>query len=264
MGRRAISFISYNPFEDTRIDPKLSQDMYRYPELPTYIHDSVRRAKRLVSGMSYEDLVQKSKELDRMVTQSFYLSNELSDSPGSYTSADESDCLRAFLHHAPHNLPQETWHLYFGVLALSLAGEIVNTIWPSKEYLEEVGPELSLTQGLRPTERTSEEILASKKHQALDFAVESIRAVGFGEGLQIAFEIKKEKIQAAKKRREPEDKIKKAYISWYFSNKGEGVFRNRTHAAELFHSKEMTEKERRIISDPNTLIRALRLHLKEK
>lgn len=57
------------------------------------------------------------------------------------------------------------------------------------------------------------------------------------------------------------NKLKQRYINWYFANLGKEVFRNRTDAPEIFWTT-LTEKEKVLVSDPNTFAKALRKHFK--
>ena len=128
MGRRAISLITYNPYEDQRIDPKSSADIFTCPELPSHIHDAVARAKKLVGNMGLKQLKDIAKQLDVMAAASIYCINELDNTEKDYVPADESDNLKAYLKYADHDYPDSDWPMLFGVLAFSLAGEIVNAL----------------------------------------------------------------------------------------------------------------------------------------
>ena len=264
MGRRAISLITYDPYEDRRIDPKSSANIFSCPELPGHIHDAVARAKKLIGYMELEQLKAITKQLDSMVNGHYYRLKELESSDKDYVPADESDNLRAYLKYADHNYPDRDWPVLFGALALSLAGEIVNTLWPSKEYIAAIGGEVSLIQSVNPDYSPAELTEASRRH-VQEFAVEAVRAVGFGEGFKVAFEFKHEAksraSRAAKLRHQVTDTVKDEFIAYWLQLERDGVIKSKNQAAKDFRNSLPVLPNGRKISE-QTLIRALRKHLK--
>jgi len=68
---------------------------------------------------------------------------------------------------------------------------------------------------------------------------------------------------AANSRHAPGNEIKKRFIKWYFENEHAAIFTSRNQAASKFH-RNLTDEERRIISIPETLVRALRRHTEQR
>lgn len=180
MGRRAISFISYDPYKDQRIDPASSKDLFKNQELPSCIHDAVSRAKKLVKLMPTSDLSKIAANLDRMVSCHHYAFEQLNNSTKNYSQSDESDNLEAFLIHANHDYPAQEWPIIFGALTLSLAGEIINTLWPTPEYIEEIGYYRTILDSADPN-YDPYEVTPKLVDHANNFAVEAVRAVARGE-----------------------------------------------------------------------------------
>lgn len=180
MGRHAIAFISYDPYSDQRIAPQNHRDLLPHKELPPYIHDAVFRAKDLVGHLSHEELMDLAAKIDRYILGASGVAFfQGSQSERNYRPANESDRLLSFLMHGKHQEPTEDWAKLFGGLTLCLAGEIINTLWPSNEYLHEVEGELNFiaqceSDGLKRNFDHSQHVL--------DLTFEAVKAVGLGEG----------------------------------------------------------------------------------
>ena len=56
-------------------------------------------------------------------------------------------------------------------------------------------------------------------------------------------------------------RIKADFVTWYLENIGSGIFHSKAQAAEKFHVS-LSEEDQKILTNPNTLIRGLRAHLK--
>lgn len=239
-GRRVISFVSYNPFTDQRIDPISSADLYKYKELPGCIHDAVRRAKRLVVTESLEGLRDLAARID------FYSKHHVSqvflDSIDKYVSADESDELMHYLEYGDHNVPVEEFPQLFGCLALSLTGELVNTLWPSDEYLAKTTRETLIMKEINP----SYDPIFSIREYAEHLAVEAVRAVGFGEKYKAVVKTTidvdskyKEKAKriaskAGRKKNEPTEKLKRGFLVFWLGLRRKNDRRSDKQAARDF------------------------------
>lgn len=214
MGRRAISLISYNPYTDQRIDPLDADDIYKNKDIPSYIHDAVRRAKDLVGDISIEILNKHVLKVNKylILGAPFQAAiDRLNDSSRNYCSSNQSDELRDFLEYADHDESEFNKPILFGVLTLSLAGEMINILYPSDEYKKEVGGELEL---LKDSYLGSDEY---KREVVMDLAVEAVRSAGIGEGLLIASRFKQEKSNASDKSRKDKNLLYSLFCEWAIS-----------------------------------------------
>jgi len=232
MGRRSISFISYDPYTDQRIDPASSDDLYKYSELPHCIHDAVFRAKKLTDNLPVERLREEAILLDHYLLNSSVPGvKDLEYSGRNYGAADESDQLKSYLRYAEHDIPGEKYAVLFGVLALSLAGELVNTLWPSEAYLEKIGPVSDFYKSLIPDyENTQAE---QDKTLVFDLAVEAVRAVGFGEGM-LYEKLRETNARNAKKAHNKKGEIFRKFKEWALSLEENHLFLYPKQAAKYY------------------------------
>lgn len=188
MRRRSISFISYDPYTDQRIDPMRGSDLHKHPEIPSCIHDAVSKAKYLVGNRPHKELLEYAFGLDVIAQDSSFLLRQKSRFQGErdYSSADETDKLLAFIEQNEDSYSLEEWPVLFGVLALSFAGEIINTVWPSEAYLAATLAEKQYIDAIRrDTGKPPNSAPPPYSKDLLwNFAVESVRAVGVGLGLE--------------------------------------------------------------------------------
>lgn len=263
MGRRSISFTSYDPYNDSRIDPRDSRDLYRFPELPDTIHDTVRRAKILVGVTTLDELKDRAEKIETYCkygkmesAKSLFASNY------NYMRAGESRDLMNYLKFCDHEIPVDEHPRLLGILAMSLAGEIVNALWPSGEYLglEKVAREIAWVKSINP----DYDPINSPKGYVMDLANEALIAVGHGEVLSVSAGIvkremktKNDKKNAADKGHEEGNKIKDRCLTWYEENKNSGLFKSPRAAAKMFYEKKMDDRDKSYITDWDTLYRHL-------
>jgi len=232
MGRRSISFISYNPYIDQKIDPISSDDLFKYPGLPHCIHDAVFRAKKLATNMPIEQLREQARLIDGYLLNSSVPGiKDLEKSGRDYGSADESDQLKSYLNHAEHDIPNEQYSVLFGVLALSLAGEIVNTLWPSENYLQEIGPVSSIYKSLIPNYEKNQ--ATEDKSLVAELAIEAVRAVGFGEGV-LYEKLRATNARNARKAHDKKGEIFQKFNEWALALEAHHPFSYPIQAARYF------------------------------
>tara|TARA_R100000687_G_C6451311_1_gene165453 strand:- start:2062 stop:2952 length:891 start_codon:yes stop_codon:yes gene_type:complete len=185
LGRRRLAFIDYNPFEDKRISPKSLSDRSSLPEIPEPIHDAVRRAKAISGHLEQSLLFEIAGILDTAYRDKTSLiaskSKEFEQSPYDHIPANESDHLEAFLCKSGDMIPGEERALYFCVLTYSLAGEVLNTLYPSDEYIRYTADEIDFLRMHRP-DYDPRQITESNRQTALSLTVEALRAVARAEG----------------------------------------------------------------------------------
>jgi hypothetical protein len=241
--RHQLAFASYDPFTDDRIDPTDAERIFAYTELPTCVHDAVARAKRLVDKLDRDALTQRAGELTQMLGDGLvYTATALKDNTErDYAPAQESDCLKAYLEYATHSHLPEQWPSLFGLLALSLAGEITNTLWPSEPFLSHRVSRTGVhTDLIEVTE--SEEI---QRQRVLDAAIEAVRTVGFGEGFKAALhelETKRKNRIRAKTTHKEKEPIFTRYIDWVLALGSTHTYRYQSHAEQDF-LKELEQKQ---------------------
>ncbi len=68
-------------------------------------------------------------------------------------------------------------------------------------------------------------------------------------------------VKAAGERHRPARELKERYINWFYANEASGLFHSKRQAAEKFHSS-LTQEEKRIVTTPNTFVKALRAYEK--
>jgi hypothetical protein len=212
VARQALAFISYDPYTDQRIDPVNASDIYKFTEIPICLHDAVRRAKHLVNKMPINDLKKCAQMVEGYISMgSSYQVNELNVSGRSYCSSSMSDDLRAFLQYADHDESVANKPILFGVLTLCLAGEIINTLYPSNKHNQQRNDKSKVFKGL---------YVASDEYRTeivMELAIEAVRSSGFGEGLLLASNFKKEKSHASEQSRRKKNLIYDLFCDWAMS-----------------------------------------------
>ncbi len=145
------SFISYDPFKDQRIDPSSSDGLFIHEEVRGALHDAVARAKELIGPVETKELNERALLVAQMVRDGAIhhaLDDEKEDGQRDYKLGGEPDYLKAYLTHVDHDQPFEQWPALFGVLTLSLAGELINLLWPSDAYKNWCNPKGSSADSL--------------------------------------------------------------------------------------------------------------------
>lgn len=241
--RHQLAFVSYAPFTDTRIDPSDADSLFKHAELPTCLHDAVARAKKLMGTMDGHELTKRAGDLTQMLGDGqIYTANTITDdAERDYALAQESDCLKAYLEQATHSLPHEQWPSLFGLLALSLAGEIANALWPSEIFLRHETTASSQTMDKLDYDESDE----TQRRRLLDAAIEAVRAVGFGEGFSAALheiETKRKNRNRAKNTHIAKEPIFTAYIDWALALGASHPYRYQSHAEEDF-LKELEQSQ---------------------
>jgi len=237
------AFISYDPYTDTRIDPpdgKGGSD----DRVPFFLHSAVRRAKVLVDHAPLSKIISDVELIEHItITVGVFLyekRKKTDDGKLLYSGAagvlkdylaiaskgpipfsrskllDFSDDGIAYIGVSKKNIPIERWPYLFGVLALSIAGKIVNELWPTEE-LSAVPPRFDNGNvGCSPdcpdylTDRDKELSLYCDTADAL-------QAVGFGEGLLVAEEYRNKHKSAAEKSPKAHQKLYEIFNSWALS-----------------------------------------------
>lgn len=243
--RHQLSFISYDPFADERIDPTNADNLFRHPELPDCIHDAVVRAKKLIGPLSSDELTQQAGALTKMLGDGqVYTAHSLDAEPGrDYIPAHEPDCLTAYLHYVQHEIPAERRAALFGLLALSLAGEIANTLWPSDTFIAYMSPNASPPKDdFCDTQQDK-----AMQERVSDLAIEAVRAIGFGEEFQAALhelETKRKNSERAKKTHKGKEPLFAAYIEWALALGNNHPYRYQSHAeADFLYELAKTRPE---------------------
>tara|TARA_R110002110_G_scaffold14698_1_gene67581 strand:- start:3891 stop:4745 length:855 start_codon:yes stop_codon:yes gene_type:complete len=235
MTRHQLAFVSYDPFTDQRIDPLDGSDLHKRPELPRCAHDAVARAKKLVNKLSSADIRSQAGELAALLEQGqFCIGRKLEQqNERNYVFSDEPDLLSAYLTNADHDIPPERWPELFGILTLSLAGELVNLLWPSDAYLNLCPPQLESAPGHIDLNESSETV----EKRVLAIAIEALRSSGFGEGFQAALfelESKRKNRERGKKSHKGKEPLFDAYIKWATDLGKDHPYRYQSHAEEDF------------------------------
>ena len=146
IGRRQLAFINYDPINERTLDPENSIDRRTYPEIPEHLFYTVRRAKKIAGKLSSRQLMAIAADLDVIYRKSHVaLSVQFEQQKYNYISAGLANQLKAYLAAGSHNISRSQWSIYFSVLALSLAGEVLNTLYPSQQYNEQIGNEVCLS-----------------------------------------------------------------------------------------------------------------------
>lgn len=222
------AFAEYDPFTDQRVDSDKADDLYRYPTLPTCLHDAVARAKRLTGHMDRETLTSLALCVDRWARDGGIPNSEkleIAESQGrDYVISSEVDCLHAWLESHPDAPPLEEWPALFGVLALRLAGSILAELWAA-------GAPQKANEGPYDAPQAQ----PSRLHQ--EAAIEAVRAVGVGEGLKAAVgELHRREINRRNARHSPKGKaeIQSLYIEWVGRLGESHTYRRQSHAEQDF------------------------------
>jgi hypothetical protein len=227
MERSALTFISYDPFKDERIDPSNVNYILTDKELPRCIHNAVARAKKLTGKMSVNELTMELIGIRKYIKKgSNCRKDDLKNSGGrGWVSSTDSDNLQAFFIHSDHDIDPTLWPKLLGIHALSRAGEIVNILWPSKKYAD----------SLTPNELANNELLKGSYtlNGIFDLAIDAVTAVGFAEGVKALSNRNKNKRNATKthQRKEP---IFNGYIKWALDLPKDHSYRFQSHAEDAF------------------------------
>jgi len=247
------AFFSYDPYEDQRIDP-LDGDHNCYPEVPFYLHSAVHRAKKLVNYTPIDDLLLEISLVNRIVDMAaFYYEIREKDANGGILYSGRAGALKDYLlasnryskitfsyqedsFSLSDAIPIEKWPRMFGVLALSLAGDIVNELWPTKEYLS-LSPKLDNEPNDWP-----EPTILEQERFIQDYGTDAVQAVGFGEGLLLANQYKKEKQNAAKKPSRHHQRLYEAFNSWALHVPSNHGFRSTEDAVNIGFKQYLREQ----------------------
>jgi len=260
------AFFSYDPYEDQRIDP-LDGDRERYPEVPFYLHSAINRAKKLVNYTPINDLLQEISLVNRIADMAaFYYEIRERDANGKILYSGRSGALKDYLLASNHYskmtfsyqedsfslsdaIPIEKWPRMFGVLALSLAGDIVNELWPTEEYLS-LSPRFDngindfpgpIIVGV-PDNSPVPAILEQERF-IQDCGTDAVQAVGFGEGMLFESQYRKEKQNAAKKPSKVHQRLYEAFNTWALGVSLNHGFRTTEDAVNLGFMQHLREQD---------------------
>jgi hypothetical protein len=241
VARQALAFISYNPYVDQRIDPLKAEDLYKYKDIPSCIHNAVRCAKELVNDMPIEKLKETSLKIDGYLLSGAPFSvglSKIQNSNRDYCPTSQSDELKDFLEYGDHDEPDDNKSILFGVLALCLAGEIINILYPSKEYISIVGDELEVLKG---SQLSSDEY---KQKFVMDLAIEAVRSTGLGEGYLLGAKYRNEKVGGGKKSSKAHQELYVSFIDWALSQPENHGFLNTEDSVNIGFIPYLKESER--------------------
>ncbi len=239
-----LAFISYNPFTDQRIGPD-DRQIYDDQKVPFYIHGAVARAKIILAKTSFEELQDYLKTVIKMLNIAQVLRVNASvdelvkgidvfgDTGGLsiYYKATKSKTKFYSIHlfeddkkpieiKIRKDISLDLWPKLYATLALALAGEIVNVLWPSEEYLSAV------EENLQAQGHTSK-IIYDDEDPAKDpiarvrllegYAADALQAVSLAEGMLLAAEYTNEKKKAVNARHDKSRKIKDEFVEHYLA-----------------------------------------------
>lgn len=261
--RRA--FDNYDPFTDQRIDPASSHDLYQHPHLPDRIHSAVLRAKRLTGHLSVGELKELALQLDRFCAHGTHDGiEEMRQLGRDYAPAGESDNLLAYLKGHRDEIPVEEWPKYFGALALTMAGCIVNLLWhqePRDDPPAWLANVLEDTPSLQPQN-------AIPRH-ANEYAFEAVNIIGYAEGFRAQLYEQRHRAGSAeggKKSNAAWEPAKEAYWLWAMillpPNHGYKTQREAERAFLAYLRKQDPDTYRQVASE--YAYRTLRSYLKAR
>lgn len=293
-------FITYNPFTDQRIGTLHGCDQTEDGEnhIPDYLHSAVIRAKNLIGHNSIEKLRKDAVIVEKMVREAILLrgfgSESIADKIGPHHGStaflmiyykavgnggsftfDLSPWGRngeLYKINLDENLTPERWSTLFGVLALYAAGDLINSISPSPEYLKAIKylnqrwedeglyfsenkinthklaelipnvPEIGII-----LEETDESFELSEVEKAIyreHYAADAIQAVGIGEGILMGARYKTEKQSAGAAPPKKHQRLYELFASWAINQSDNGGYHSTEDAVNYGFIPYLKDMER--------------------
>lgn len=264
------AFISYDPYTDTRIDTQ-NEKGDSDDRVPFFLHNAVRRAKVLVGYAPISEIISdvefvRSITIDlgifirelRPVTKdgkmlhcagAGLLKDYLMATSGGPILISHSEEWKSlygvkdfYLGRNRAKIAIERWPYFFGVLALTIAGEIVNELWPTDEFLSVPPRYDNGNVGCGPD---SPDYLTDREEELLlhHYAADALQAVGFGEGLLVAEEYRKKYQSAAKKSPKAHQRLYDIFNNWALSQPSNHGFGSTEDAVNIGFKHYLTESD---------------------
>ena len=252
---KLTSFISYNPFIDNKLVVDCIDDGGE-KTVPFYLPSAISRAKQLVGTTRIDELRELHRKVYSMVKRGVLIRIGLNHAceKNLPQTVGTSSHLHHYFHAVQNNIKVmatfsdknkgsaieipvddeieiSDWPKYFGVLALAIAGDIYNELWPTKEYESAVEENRQKNDNYVPSDYEKEwleknqidveETEFSNELTQLDeilllqdYACDAMQAVGLGEGLLLAAKHFEQKSLAGAKPSKQHQKLYDKFIAW--------------------------------------------------
>ncbi len=260
MASYAWSFLVYNPFTDDRIAPAAIENLFKYPEIPEGLSDSVIRAKRFFQQPTVVELDAMMVFLDQAIGNGpVYQSTKLDQSNQQHLLSDDVEFLDSYLNGADHHIDKSQWPKYFALLTLAATGEIYNYLWPAGKFL---------TLWKESTGDIWEQDLSDSRNRYIPSLTACAgKAVAFAERYETAATnisdsvIRKKNRSNAPKAHEKKHAIFEQYIDWSCALPESHSFKTASSAASYFVDNHLSAEHKRLVSASTT--RTMNEHLKK-